>query len=83
MGKLANDLRKVYGLIIPENPSNEWLKSRLLQRYYVCYMCGESVSIHKATHVEKMFGKRVLCPKCARLLTEDEHTEEAYPIPIN
>ena len=82
MSTFLKDLKSVYNLDVPKDVTNEWLKARLLKRVYVCHACHSDVDLWHVKHVEEVFGKKFLCPKCAKIFS-GTLTEDAYPIPIN
>ena len=82
MSPFIKDLKLVYGLDVPTDVTDEWLKTRRLKRYYTCHACGKAVDIWHARHIEQVFGKRIVCPMCVKVWS-NTFTEDAYPIPIN
>lgn len=76
--KFTDELKRMFGLEVPVDVSNEQLKRWSLHRYYVCYSCNKPVSIWHVRKLPDIYGDRCVCPKCVKSILPID--EDAYTV---
>ena len=76
--KFTDELKRMFGLTVPLDVSDEQLKRWALQRYYTCCHCGKPVSLWDVRKLPEIYGSRCMCLKCVRICRPID--PDAYPV---
>lgn len=79
MMKYTEMLFLQHGLKLPKDPSDEWLKKRILQRTYRCNLCGKDVDIHDIIYRTEDCNMHFICYRCAFRWDNADEFDDIYP----